>query len=426
MNKINKKICVVSCPIDVWSGYGKRSVDFVKSLIHTKGDEWDIKILSQPWGSCARGYLEKHDENDLISRIIPTLIEKPNIWFQITVPNEFQQVGDYNIGVTAGIETTLCDSSWIEGLNRMDLTLVSSKHAKLVFEQTKFEKRHTQSGQLESIIELKKPVEVLFEGIDVDVYKPTKKFENEDLFTKLDSIPEKYNFLFVGHWLKGNLGNDRKDVGMLIKTHLETFKNKPVKPGLILKTSGLGNGILDRDTISRKIIEIKKLVGGDLPNVYLLHGEFSDKEMNEIYNHPKVGSLISFTKGEGFGRPLLEFSLVQKPVITSGYSGHLDFLDPNMAVLLEGSVNPIDSSSVWEGVLIPESSWFTVDYMKASAFMVDVYKNNKIYIERAKRQAYVSRTKFNWNKMGELLLELLNQYVKLPEEIKLPTLKRIK
>jgi hypothetical protein len=38
--------------------------------------------------------------------------------------------------------------------------------------------------------------------------------------------------------------------------------------------------------------------------------------MNEIYNHSKVKAMISLTKGEGFGRPLLEFTLTKKPLIT--------------------------------------------------------------------------------------------------------------
>ena len=51
-------------------------------------------------------------------------------------------------------------------------------------------------------------------------------------------------------------------------------------------------------------------------------------EMNSIYNHSKVKAMVSLTKGEGFGRPLLEFSLSQKPLIVSGWSGHMDFLPP--------------------------------------------------------------------------------------------------
>ena len=54
--------------------------------------------------------------------------------------------------------------------------------------------------------------------------------------------------------------------------------------------------------------------------------ELISEELNELYNHPKVKAMVSTTKGEGFGRPLLEFSLTGKPIMASGWSGHLDFL----------------------------------------------------------------------------------------------------
>ena len=64
-----------------------------------------------------------------------------------------------------------------------------------------------------------------------------------------------------------------------------------------------------------------------MPNVYLLHGDLTDKELNSLYNHNKVKVHITFTKGEGFGRPLLEASLTGKPIIAPGWSGHMDFLN---------------------------------------------------------------------------------------------------
>jgi ligand-binding sensor protein len=69
-----------------------------------------------------------------------------------------------------------------------------------------------------------------------------------------------------------------------------------------------------------------------------MHGDFEDEEMNELYNHPKVKAHVTFTHGEGFGRPLLEASLTGKPVIYSAWSGHLDFLPPSLSTALEGSL----------------------------------------------------------------------------------------
>ena len=420
-----KPLVVISCPIDTYSGYGARSRDIVKSLLKTS--KYDIKILSQRWGNTPFGFLEDdNSEHKQIKDCIltsPQLPRQPDCWIQITVPNEFQPVGKFNIGITAGIETTVCDPSWIEGCNRMNLTLTSSEHAKKVIEKAAFEKRDKTTNQLIETIKLEKPIEVLFEGVNTDVYKKIETF-NTEVKDVLDDIDEDFNFLFVGHWLQGEMGQDRKDVGMLIKTFLETFKGKGKKPGLILKTSGGVYSIMDRDEVINKI---RATIDDDntLPNIYLLHGELSDEEINELYNHPKVKAHVSFTKGEGYGRPLLEASISQKPVIAPNWSGHIDFLDKEMSVLLSGEVKQIHPSAVVANMLLAESGWFTVDYKKASETLKDVYKNYKDYLDGAKRQAYRSRTEFSLEKMAERLNTIFDEKIPKQVVLKLPQLKKI-
>jgi glycosyltransferase involved in cell wall biosynthesis len=183
---------------------------------------------------------------------------------------------------------------------------------------------------------------------------------------------------------------------------------------------------MDRDEMLDKIQKIRTFVGDkDLPNVYLLHGELEDGEINELYNHPKVKAHVSFTKGEGYGRPLLESSISQKPVIVSNYSGHLDFLNAEMSVLLPGTINQIHPSAVVQNMLIPESGWFTVDYTKAAEILGDVYKNYNKYLDGAKRQAYRSRTEFNLDKMSEKLISIIDGKVPKQVTLKLPQLKKI-
>jgi glycosyltransferase involved in cell wall biosynthesis len=343
---------------------------------------------------------------------------------QITIPSEFQPVGKYNIGVTAGIETTICAPDWIEGLNRMDLNLVSSNHSKKVFEESKFERRNQQTNQVEGIIQLQKPTEVLFEGANLDIYKVINQVKN----INLDSIKENFAYLFVGHYINGDLGEDRKNVGLLIKAFYELFKNKKTKPALILKTSMVGSSYMDREEILKRIKMIKKTVNSkDLPNVYLLHGEFTDSEMNELYNHPKVKAMVSLTKGEGFGRPLLEFSLTKKPIITTNWSGHTDFLKSEFTVMLPGQMANVHPSAANQW-LLKESQWFSVDQGQVGHYMKDVFENYKNYTENAKRQAYYSKTEFSWDKMKDKLDEYLTKSIpKFPKQIqlKLPSLKKI-
>jgi hypothetical protein len=228
--------------------------------------------------------------------------------------------------------------------------------------------------------------------------------------------------------MQGEFGEDRKNVGLLVKAFYELFKNKKNRPALILKTSGGTVSYIDRTEILKKIEAIKKTVNStDLPNVYLLHGEFSDEEMNELYNHPKVKAMVSLTKGEGFGRPLLEFSLTKKPIIASGWSGQTDFLKKEFTSLLGGELQNVHPSAANDW-LIKESKWFTPNPNELGYYFKDVFENYKKYTDGAKRQAYHSKTNFSWNTMKIKINELFTQYVPdLPKkvELKLPNLKKI-
>lgn len=427
-----KQYCVISCPIDCYAGYGARARDFIKALYELKKDDYEFQIISQRWGSTPWGFIKDNYQEwgwlDSLLNKTGQLHRQPDVWIQITVPNEFQPIGKYNIGVTAGIETTICDPSWIEGVNRMNLTLVSSNHAKQVFQQSSFQK-NDQNGNPIQIIKLEKPIEVLFEGVDLNKYffiKDSEYFDvvETELQKELNSIKEDFCYLFVGHWLQGEIGEDRKNVGLMIKTFFETFKDKKNKPALIMKTSGAGSSIMDRDELLKKIDQIRSLVIGDLPNVYLLHGELDDKDINDLYNHEKVKAMFNLTKGEGFGRPILEFSLVKKPIIVSGWSGHVDFLNKEFTCQLAGQVTNVHSSAVIQNMILAESQWFSPDINQAKFYLEDVFNKYSKYQELAKRQSHYSKTNFSFDNMKTLLSTYLDKIPK-QAQLKLPQLKKI-
>tara|TARA_R110000868_G_scaffold180150_1_gene420726 strand:- start:19204 stop:20520 length:1317 start_codon:yes stop_codon:yes gene_type:complete len=426
-----KPLFVISCPIDTYSGYGARSRDLVKSIIEL--DKYDVKIMAQRWGECPWGFVKENPEWLFLEKHIlnsPQLPKQPEIWAQVTVPNEFHPIGKYNIGFTAGIETTTAIPEWIEGCNRMDLNIVSSKHSLDVFKNSTFEKINEQTKQKEGMLKLEKPMEVLFEGADLNKYFEItdENLPDNDLVNTLDDMPESFAYLFVGHWMQGDLGEDRKNVGLLIKAFFEIFKNKSKKPSLILKTSGAGSSYLDREMILQKIRQIQDSVEStNLPNIYLLHGEFTDEEMNHLYNHPKVKAMVNLTKGEGFGRPLLEFSLAKKPIIVSNWSGHMDFLNPEFVVALEGKLTNVHPSAANQ-FIIQDSQWFSPEHSHVGNYLKDVYENYKKYTDGAKRQTYRSKSMFNFDEMKKLIGNYLEQYIpEFPKQVqvKLPTMNKI-
>jgi glycosyltransferase involved in cell wall biosynthesis len=430
-----KPLIVVQGPIATRSGYGSHTRDLVRSLIAM--DKYDIKIISLPWGNCPMNALNDQEPKDLpiISRLLTSnLNQQPDIFIQISVPNEFCMAhdgktvkpGKFNIGVTAGVETTILPADCMEGCNRMDLVIATSKFTADTILKTAYDKINDKTKQKEGELKCTVPVDVLFEGLDIDVYHKTDTLD-KSIVTELSQIPEQFCYLTVGHWIKGELGQDRKDIGMTIKTFCETFKGTLSKsrPALILKTSGAVFSIMDRDHIQSKISEILTPYGDSAPNVYLLHGDLTDNEMNSLYNHPKVKAMISFTKGEGYGRPLAEFATTGKPIMVSNWSGHLDFLHPMYTNLLPGQLTQVHRSAS-DRFLLKDAQWFTVQYAHASKVMKDIYKHYNKYLEISRKQPHHIRTNFSMEKMTERFTEILSK-ISIPEKVglTLPKLKPI-
>jgi glycosyltransferase involved in cell wall biosynthesis len=417
-----KTTVVVQSPIATRSGYGERARDFVRALIAL--DKYDVKLIPTRWGSTPMNALTVTD-TDITSRIVTQLTEQPDVYIQITIPNEFQALGKYNIGVTAGIETTQCSPQFIEGCNKMNLVLASSEHTKHVFETSKFDILNEQTKQKMGELKLTTPVEVLFEGIDLNVFK---KIESGNTLTELNNIKQDFCYLFVGHWLPGEFGEDRKNVSGLIRSFLEAFKNKMNPPALVLKTSLGAPSIIDRMEVEKRINVIKNSIDAtSLPPIYLMYGDLTAEEMNMLYNHPKVKAHISLTKGEGYGRPLAEAAITGKPILVSDFSGHKDFLPDDMVFYIPGQLTNVHPSAANDW-LLKESQWFTADYGYVIGLMKDIEKNYKKALEKSRKTYHHIKTNFSFDKMKEKLDSILT--ARLPEfpkqhELKLPKMKKI-
>jgi len=424
---MSKPLVLVTGPVKTRSGYGNHTRDICRALIEL--DKYDVKVNSVRWGSTPLNALEDGNEHHekIKAHILdnPSLPSQPDLHLHIVIPNEFQPIGKKNIGMTAGMETSIPLPQWVDSTNKMDETIFTSQFAEHCFKTAEFDVKEKPGV----IVKMNKPSSVLFEGVDTDTYKPINKFSDEvkEIFENVD---EDFGFLFVGHWLGGGLGQDRKDVGMLIKVFIETFKNTKKPPALFLKTSGADFSILDREDILKKIEHIKKGVKGVLPNIYLIHGDFTDEQMNELYNYPKVKAHITFTHGEGFGRPLLEASQSGKPVIAPGWSGHVDFLNQNYAVLLPGTLNRVPKEAFPKDMIIDtaENKWITVNYSVASNIMKDIHKNYQKYLVKAKQLQIYTKQKFSFEAMKGILEKKIDSVLEtLPKsvELKLPKLNKV-
>ena len=418
MGQLIKPLMLIVAPVESMSGYGSRSRDVVKALLNLYSNTYEIAIQSISWGVTPMTALDDINMLDIKNRIINinTLRKQPEVCIMVTVPQEYPQygIGKFNIGFSAGIETTATPSKWVEGCNFPNLNIVSSEFSKVGYLNSQYTAQD-KFGNPAGLLKVEKPVEVLFEGIDTKVY-----YKSDTSSFDLSMVKEDFAYLTVGHWLQGDLGCDRKDIGMTVKIFLETFKNMQNAPALILKVSVGSYSKMDYSEISKRIDMIKSSVVADtLPSVYLIHGNLTDAEMNELYNHPKVKAMVLLTKGEGFGRPLLEFSVIGKPIITTGWSGHLDFLNKEYAILLPGKLENVPPSAI-NDFIIKEGQWFNVDYNAASDAMKHVFTQYDFFHKRAKKIMYDNKINFSLTAMQNKLKQIFSNYIPtFPQEVAL-------
>ncbi len=417
---MNRPTLLFRGPVKTRSGYGAHSRDLLESLY--KMNMFDISIDSCIWGNTPMTALESDNifHKWIESNIVKSFNGLPDVYVQVTVPNEFQRFGKLNIGITAGIETTIAPKEWIDGCNKMDLIITTSNFSRDVLLNTVYNEKEKNTDRIIKQYRIEKPIEVLFEGVDTSIYNDKI---NDDF--KLD-IKENFAYLFVGHWLKGDLGQDRKDVGMLIKVFADAFKGDiENKPALVLKTSSANFSVKERENFRKRIQELTKDIDNP-PSIYLLFGELTNKEMNDLYNHPKIKSMVSITKGEGFGRPLLEFTMTGKPVIASNWSGHKDFLPLDRSIMIGGSLTDVHESAQ-DSFIIKGSKWFTANYNELHSVLKLVIDEYDSMLEKSLLLKNENKEKFSLEEMTKKFKSILEPKVVIPEytNLVLPSLFKI-
>ena len=85
-----KPFIVVQGPVATRSGYGDHTRDLVTALI--KSNKYDIQIISMRWGDTPMTGLkpDNMDHLEIVKRFAnANITRQPDVYIQITVPNEF-------------------------------------------------------------------------------------------------------------------------------------------------------------------------------------------------------------------------------------------------------------------------------------------------------------------------------------------------
>ena len=432
-----KKLVVMCAPFNTRSGYGDHARSIYYSIMDR--DDINIKCLDVRWGTTPRNHLipEVPRHKKLLDCFVDfeELKQQPDVYIDIRIPNEFANPGKFNIGITAGVETDVVSPEFLAGMNSMNLNIVPSNFTAATFKKCTYDQvEDMPDGQKQKTgdVKLDKPIEVLFEGVDIDVYYPMDKYKIKSNFTNelTELIKEDFAYLHVGQWTKGGFGEDRKNIPLMIKCFLETFSNISNPPALVLKISGANFSILDNYQTVKGLNEIKEKFSQveSLPNIYLVHGDLTIQEMAILYNHPKIRAFITCTHGEGFGRPMLEASCCDLPVIASKWSGHMDFLTDSDSLLINGFLKEVPKSALWKPIIVKPGKWFNVNEADVKRKLRTFYKKHKLIGKKARRLGKNNRRKYSLNKMAEKFNKILDDVlvsIPSPVNLKLPKLKKV-
>ena len=433
---MNKFVLMIA-PFNTRSGYG----DHARSIFYSIMDreDLDVKCIDVKWGNTPRNHL--NPEVPRHKKLLDTFIDgsniqgQPDVLIDIRIPNEFADGAKFNIGITAGVETDVVSPEFLAGMNKMDLNIVPSDFTARTFQKCTYDQMEDlPNGQKQKVgeISLQKPIKVLFEGVDTDVYYPREKYEMKSDFTdELDElIKEDFAYLHVGQWTKGNYGEDRKNIPLMINTFLKAFSNHSNPPALVLKVNGANFSILDKHEVVENINIIKDKFSqvDSIPNIYLVHGDLTIEEMSILYNHSKVKAFLTCTHGEGYGRPMAEATCCDLPVIASKWSGHLDFLSDKESLLINGFLKEIPKSMIWKPIIVEPSKWFNVNEADVVRKLRMFHKKHKLITKKAQRLGKKNRREKSLKAMAIEFNKILDDVLKkIPSQVglKLPKLKKV-
>jgi glycosyltransferase involved in cell wall biosynthesis len=387
---MNRKNVVIRAPLLSQSGYGVHSRQIAKYLLNRGDFVTTSQIVN--WGNTP-WLLNNDAEDGLIGKILESSITNRSdfdISFQVQLPNEWDTaLAKFNVGVTALVETDKCNPKWIEKINKMDLIIVPSHFVKKTIYDTG--------------VEVTTKVVVIGESYHESIDKVINDI-------KLD-IDTKFNFLVFGQFTGSLPQTDRKNLFNTIKWLCEEFKgNKNV--GIVFKTNSSRATKIDKgitnNLVKKLIAEVRE---GQYPKIHLLHGNMTPGEVAALYKHKKINVLISATRGEGFGLPLLEAASSALPVIATNWSGHLDFLNLGTFIKLDYELKEVDKRKVDNNIFVPGLKWAEVNEKDFKKKVKNFYKNRKGIQSKSNKLAEKIKQNYSFDAISEQYNKLIQKNI---------------
>lgn len=209
-------------------------------------------------------------------------------------------------------------------------------------------------------------------------------------------VDEKYNrtyfglpedmFLFLIVYNSGSV-EDRKNPKAAINAYKKAFENDNKQVGLVIKVSNASE---------QEIHELKSLLG-NTENVFFITDNLEKIEVNSLIKDVNV--YVSLHRAEGFGLVLAEAMQLRTPVIATGWSGNMEFMNEDVACLVDYKLVPVTTE---QGGFSKKSVWAEADVEQAADYMRKLCEDSEYYDSLCEKAEDYIKNKINAKKMAEL------------------------
>lgn len=385
-----KKKVLLRAPVLTMSGYGVHSRQVARWLLGR--DDVELTIQAVPWGMTPWA-LQPGQQDGFIGKMMErcTDFQGPfDVSFQVQLPNEWSSdVATHNVGITAAVETDRCNPEWVKAVNMMDAVVVPSTHTLKC---------------LESSGEVSTPTFVIPEAFPDVISRSDIPAISLDFSTD-------FNFLVFGQLTGNNPMNDRKNIFHTVKWFCENFQGNE-EVGLVIKTNSGKATKIDRMVTLNLMKELTATVRkGPFPRVHFLHGNLSDNDVAGLYRHPKIKCLLTLTRGEGFGLPILEAAASGLPVIATNWSGHLDFMNLGKFIKIEHTLVDIHESRCDDNIFMRGSKWAEPVESDVKRKMEKFYKRTSIPTEWAQELSTTLQETHSFDAIAKQFSEHMARFI---------------
>jgi glycosyltransferase involved in cell wall biosynthesis len=154
--------------------------------------------------------------------------------------------------------------------------------------------------------------------------------------------------------------SDRKNPEGLVRAFLDAFAGRR-DVGLLLKI-----GLRFHVAPAQVVASLRRLTAFTRPPVYALLGdEAAPATLRQIYR--RADAYVSLHRAEGFGLGMAEAMAAGKPVVATGWSGNLEYMDAQSAFLVEGRMVPVRQRLTWQALFGRGMRWVEPDHDAAVA-----------------------------------------------------------